>query len=68
MVINLPNKKQTSKRVAKIASKILKDERYSAASKKVAGSALSRLRKSKILLQKGDNLISSSPFCTLSFE
>jgi hypothetical protein len=52
-MINLPNKRQTSKGVAKIASIILKDDRYSAASKKVAGS--------KILFQEGDNLISSSP-------
>jgi hypothetical protein len=44
-VINLPNKKQTSKGIAKIASKILKDDRYSAASKKVAGSALAQTKK-----------------------
>ncbi|QHZ50669.1 hypothetical protein [Paenibacillus larvae] len=41
----MPNKKQTSKKVASTASKILKDGRYSTASKKVAGSALSQTKK-----------------------
>lgn len=36
------NKKVTSSKVAKIASKILKDKRFSKASKSVAGSALSQ--------------------------
>jgi len=36
------NTKQTSKTVASTASKILKDNRYSASSKSVAGSALSQ--------------------------
>ncbi|ABE99517.1 TPA: hypothetical protein KOS67_003483 [Clostridioides difficile] len=39
------NTKQTSKTVASKASKILKDGRYSAASKSVAGSALSQTKK-----------------------
>jgi hypothetical protein len=43
--VTMPNKKQTSKPVAKVASKILRDDRYSAASKKVAGSALSQTKK-----------------------
>ena len=43
----MPNKKQTSKKVAKKASKILKDGRYSKASKSVAGSALAQTKKSK---------------------
>jgi hypothetical protein len=43
----LANKKQTSKKVASKASKILSDNRYSKASKSVAGSALSQTRKSK---------------------
>ncbi|MCL6611026.1 MAG: hypothetical protein K6T66_05730 [Peptococcaceae bacterium] len=46
----MPNKKQTSPGVAKKASKILRDERYSETSKSVAGSALSQTatsRKSK---------------------
>ncbi|MGR6899586.1 hypothetical protein [Rummeliibacillus stabekisii] len=41
----MPNKKQTSKKIASKASKILKDNRYSKASKSVAGSALSQSRK-----------------------
>lgn len=41
----MANKKQTSKKVATKASKILKDKRYSAASKSVAGSALSQTKK-----------------------
>lgn len=41
------NPKQTSASVAKTASKILKDDRYSAASKSVAGSALAQTRPSK---------------------
>jgi len=39
------NKKQTSKSVASKASKILKDGRYSDASKSVAGSALAQTKK-----------------------
>lgn len=39
------NKKQTSKKVASIASKILKDNRYSKNSKSVAASALSQSSK-----------------------
>lgn len=38
----MANKKQTSKEVAKKASKILRDDRYSEKSKSVAGSALSQ--------------------------
>lgn len=41
------NSKQTSKSVASTASKILKDGRYSDASKSVAGSALSQTKKGK---------------------
>lgn len=41
------NSKQTSKSVASTASKILKDGRYSSASKSVAGSALSQTKKGK---------------------
>ena len=41
------NTKQTSKTVAKTASKILTDNRYSKNSKSVAGSALSQTRPSK---------------------
>lgn len=41
------NTKQTSKEVASKASKILTDNRYSATSKSVAGSALSQTRPSK---------------------
>lgn len=40
----MANKKQTSAKVAKVASKILKDNRYSKASKSVAGSALSQTK------------------------
>lgn len=43
----MPNKKQTSKKVASTASKILNDGRYSKNSKAVAGSALSQTKKSK---------------------
>lgn len=39
------NKKQTSKKVATVASKILRDGRSSKNSKKVAGSALSQTKK-----------------------
>ena len=39
------NKKQTSKRVATKASKILRDGRSSKASKSVAGSALAQTKK-----------------------
>lgn len=38
----MANKKQTSSRVAKKASKVLRDDRYSKNSKSVAGSALSQ--------------------------
>ena len=38
----MANKKQTSSRVSKIASKILRDDRYSANSKSAAGSALAQ--------------------------
>jgi hypothetical protein len=41
----MPNKKQTSKKVASKASKILKDGRSSKNSKSVAGSALSQTKK-----------------------
>jgi len=41
----MANKKQTSKRVARKASKILRDKRYSDAAKSVAGSALAQTRK-----------------------
>lgn len=41
----MANKKQTSKKVAKIASKILRDDRFSSASKSVAGSALAQAKK-----------------------
>lgn len=43
----MANSKQTSKSVASIASKILKDGRYSAAAKSAAGSALAQTRKGK---------------------
>lgn len=39
------NTKQTSKAVASKASKILRDSRYSAKSKSVAGSALAQTKK-----------------------
>lgn len=39
--------KVTSKKVATIASKILKDNRYSQSAKSVAGSALSQKQKKK---------------------
>lgn len=38
----MKNTKQTSKSVAKIASKVLRDNRYSSNSKSTAGSALSQ--------------------------
>ncbi len=41
------NTKQTSKPVASTASKVLKDGRYSPASKTCAGSALSQTKKGK---------------------
>ena len=41
----MPNKKQTSKKVASKASKILKDNRYGKSAKSVAGSALSQTKK-----------------------
>ena len=43
----MANKKQTSQKIAKIASKILTDGRYSKASKSVAGSALAQTKKTK---------------------
>ena len=42
----MANRKQTSKNVASTASQILRDNRYSAASKSVAGSALSQTKTS----------------------
>ena len=45
--MSMANKKQTSNRVASTASKILRDNRYSKASKTVAGSALSQTKKTK---------------------
>lgn len=41
------NSKQTSRRVASKASKVLRDGRYSKTSKSVAGSALSQARPKK---------------------
>lgn len=41
------NNKQTSKRVASISSKMLRDNRYSKNAKSAAGSALSQASKSK---------------------
>lgn len=41
------NSKQTSKKIASKASKILRDGRYSKTSKSVAGSALAQTKKSK---------------------
>ncbi len=41
------NSKQTSHKVASIASKVLRDNRYSKAAKSVAGSALSQARPRK---------------------
>lgn len=41
------NTKQTSSKVATTASKILKDGRYSSASKSVAGSALAQTKSKK---------------------
>lgn len=41
------NQKQTSERVARIASKVLTDNRYGAKSKSLAGSALSQARQKK---------------------
>ncbi len=43
----MANKKQTSAKVASTASKILKDNRYSKASRSVAGSALVQTKKPK---------------------
>ncbi|MFH1769177.1 MAG: hypothetical protein ABH833_00735 [Parcubacteria group bacterium] len=40
-------KKVTSRRVAKVASKVLKDKRYGRKSKTTAGSALSQREKKK---------------------
>lgn len=41
------NTKQTSKKVASVASKILKDNRYGSKSKSVAGSALAQTKPGK---------------------
>ena len=41
------NSKQTSKKVATTASKILRDRRYSKAAKSVAGSALAQTKPGK---------------------
>lgn len=41
------NSRQTSKAVAKKASKVLRDSRYSKTSKSVAGSALAQTRPNK---------------------
>lgn len=41
----MANKKQTSKKVATLASAILRDNRFSEKSKSVAASALSQTRK-----------------------
>jgi hypothetical protein len=46
------NKKQTSKPVATTASKVLRDGRYSTASKTCAGSALSQTRSEKSSTKK----------------
>ena len=43
----MANSKQTSKSVAKKASRILRDSRYSPTSKSVAGSALAQTKKGK---------------------
>lgn len=43
----MANKKQTSKRVAKTASKILRSKRSSAGAKSVAASALAQTKTSK---------------------
>lgn len=43
----MANKKQTSANVATVASKILRSNKYSKDSKRVAGSALSQTKKTK---------------------
>ncbi|MGE5585795.1 MAG: hypothetical protein ACM309_09760 [Bacillota bacterium] len=43
----MANKRQTSCKVAKKASKILKDDRFSDDAKSVAGSALAQTKKGK---------------------
>lgn len=40
----MANKKQTSRRVASVASKVLRDNRFGKASKAVAGSALAQTK------------------------
>ena len=45
--MRMANKKQTSKKIATIASKILSDDRYGQKSKSVAGSALAQTKKTK---------------------
>jgi hypothetical protein len=46
-ISGMANTKQTSKSIASKASKILRDGRYSANSKSVAGSALAQTKKGK---------------------
>ena len=41
------NTKQTSKKIATLASKVLKDNRYGSKSKSLAGSALSQAKPNK---------------------
>ncbi len=41
----MANKKQSSSKLAKLASKVLRDGRYSKASKSLAGSVLSQTKK-----------------------
>lgn len=48
----MANKKQTSKPIASIASKILTDGRYSEASKSVAASALAQTKTRKAIPPK----------------
>lgn len=43
----MANKKQTSKKVATIASKVLRDDRYSDNAKSTAASALAQTKSSK---------------------
>ena len=44
-VMKMANKKQSSSKLAKLASKVLRDGRYSKASKSLAGSVLSQTKK-----------------------
>ncbi|WJV20846.1 hypothetical protein QU593_10550 [Rossellomorea marisflavi] len=41
------NKKQTSSKVSELASKVLRDKRFSSTSKSLAGSALTQARSNK---------------------